>query len=320
VWVSVPRYADESWCRGFWLALAVVVATLLGTGSTSAEPSPFDPGQLQERVGAAGFALSDHPRRPGKVSPAKRRALAEFVAGNMLFILLHEAAHAIISDRDLAVLGREEDAADMFAAVTMLKLGKSFSDSVLVGATKGLFYSDFRDRKLGASLAYYEEHGLDRQRAYQIVCLMVGADPRRFREVADAAMLPSHRRDDCRTDFRDASRSWERMLGPHQRRAEEPKASIVVTYGVGKGNLEVAARFFRAIQVAEAVGNHLAEGFVWSAPLSIEVQSCGAPDAHWDGQERKIVLCYEMATYFAHLYRDYADKARLVARMPSRPE
>jgi hypothetical protein len=32
-----------------------------------------------ERVDAAGHALSYHPRRPGKVSQAKRRALAEFV-------------------------------------------------------------------------------------------------------------------------------------------------------------------------------------------------------------------------------------------------
>ena len=34
-------------------------------------------------------------------------------------------------------------------------------------------------------LAYYDEHGLDWQRAYQIVCLMVGSNPDQFGQLAD---------------------------------------------------------------------------------------------------------------------------------------
>jgi hypothetical protein len=35
----------------------------------------------------------------------------EFVAGNMLFVLLHELGHAAITEMGLPVLGRMEDAA-----------------------------------------------------------------------------------------------------------------------------------------------------------------------------------------------------------------
>jgi hypothetical protein len=37
----------------------------------------------------------------------------------MLFVLLHETAHALVSEMGLPVLGREEDAADAYATVTM---------------------------------------------------------------------------------------------------------------------------------------------------------------------------------------------------------
>ena len=39
--------------------------------------------------------------------------------------------------------------------------------------------------------AYYGRHGLNEQRAYQIVCLMVGSDPVRFKALADETKLPA---------------------------------------------------------------------------------------------------------------------------------
>ena len=42
-----------------------------------------------------------------------------------------------------------------------------------------------RDRKEGETPDYYGRHGLNEQRAYQIVCLMVGSDPVKFKAVAD---------------------------------------------------------------------------------------------------------------------------------------
>ncbi|WP_394204263.1 DUF4344 domain-containing metallopeptidase [Shewanella waksmanii] len=39
---------------------------------------------------------------------------------SLLHTLLHEAGHAFIVDQDIAILGKEEDAADHFAAIIML--------------------------------------------------------------------------------------------------------------------------------------------------------------------------------------------------------
>ena len=68
--------------------------------------------QFQARIDAAALALRDSDPRLKQFSPKHMQAVAEFVVGNMLFVLLHESAHAAITQMGLPVLGRMEDAAD----------------------------------------------------------------------------------------------------------------------------------------------------------------------------------------------------------------
>jgi putative metallopeptidase DUF4344 len=71
----------------------------------------------------------------------------------------------MINELELPVLGREEDAADDFAAVTLLRLRTSFSHRVLVEAASGWFLGDRRAYATGEPVVYYDAHGLERQRA-----------------------------------------------------------------------------------------------------------------------------------------------------------
>jgi len=115
--------------------------------------------------------------------------LAQFVTGNTFFVLLHEMGHVHITGWDCGPR-REEDAADTFATVTMLKYRSAVTHRMLVEAAKGWFLSAWRDEKEGFTLAFYDEHGLDRQRAYWIVCLMVGSDREKFSDLAEEVRLP----------------------------------------------------------------------------------------------------------------------------------
>jgi hypothetical protein len=128
----------------------------------------------------------------------ERENAVEFVVGNMLFVMLHELGHAAVADFKLPVLGREEDAADEFAILKMLSVGTAFTRRVLGEATKGWFFSARRDRKDGEPLVFYDEHGLDEQRAYQIVCLMVGHNPNKMVDLANEMQLPEDRRQSCK--------------------------------------------------------------------------------------------------------------------------
>jgi len=155
-----------------WFPIVVIVAALLVMPSIFAGPAragePVSKYDLQTRVAEAGRMLAGHPRMKG-MSDAQREKHVEFVAGNLLFVLGHEAGHAAISDMGIPVVGREEDAADIFATLMALMCSDGFADRVLANAALGWFFSDRRDRRerrQGAeAAAYYDGHGMDLQRA-----------------------------------------------------------------------------------------------------------------------------------------------------------
>ncbi len=230
--------------------------------------------QFQTRLDEAARALGNNPRLK-KVSEQKRRQLAEFVVGNMLFTLLHESAHGLLNQMELPVLGKEEDAADAFATVTMLKMGTALSHGVLIEASKAWFLTDKRDRKEGTPTEAYDAHGLDEQRAYQIVCLMVGSNKQEFKDLADHTNLPDDRQDSCWNDYASASWSWDKVLQPHRRTPEQPRRKIEVTYGPGKGDFDVYAQIFQSIGILEPVAERFADTYAWPNPLGLEMASCG---------------------------------------------
>src|SRR5262249_19577060 len=165
------------------LAAGAFCLALLATAPVAAQNVARQPPSPRPGMEEAAKNMSGHARLKN-ATHQKMMDTVSFVAGNMLFVLLHETGHALVTEMGLPVLGREEDAADAYATVTMLKFGSSFSNRVLVEAAKGWFLSAERTDRRGEMLAFYDEHGLDWQRAYQIVCLMVGSDPDQFKQLA----------------------------------------------------------------------------------------------------------------------------------------
>ena len=287
-------------------ACLIVTPSLLGGRARAGEPvSKYD---LQRRVADAARLLASHPRMKG-MSEAQREKHVEFVAGNLLFVLGHEAGHAAISDMGIPVVGREEDAADIFATLMALMCTDGFADRVLANAALGWFYSDRRDRRdrpLGAeAAAYYDGHGMDLQRAYTVVCLMVGSNMGKFASVAQAARLPAERQTTCQDDYLNAKWSWDQVLQSHLRKADEPRTAINIVYGPGNGQYDAYAAVARQMKILEAMADHLSDHFVWRAPLSLEMQSCGDANARFEFRTKKVIVCYELAEEFSELYRRY---------------
>ena len=251
-------------------------------------------------------AISDLDKEPRlkDLTTQQRKDLIEFVTGNMLFATLHELGHASIQEMGLYVLGREEDAADSYAITALLKVATDASHDVLVSATKGWFLDDARNQKEGIGLAFYDEHGLDKQRAYNIMCLMVGSDPDKFADLATQAKMPQDRQESCAGDYSNAAWSWDTALKPHLRAPDQPKQKITVTYGP-PGEYAAIAQTMKTIGMMDMLADYAANRFVWRRPFTFDVQACGQPDLHWDLSVQKIIVCYEMAQDFANLYRGY---------------
>ena len=286
------------------ILLLLPFVVMFGTAPVFAQPAPSEAEQLQARIDAAALAHARDERYKG-LSPKDRQGLAEFVAGNMLFVMLHEMGHALVAEMGLPVLGKEEDAADAFAATTLIIVASGFSDRVLTEAAKGWFISNRRDKKEGDPTPPYDAHGLDLVRAYQIVCFMVGSNEDKFKNLADETKLPKDRQDSCAADYSKAANSWGQALKPYLRAPDQPKTKIDVVYGEAKGNLEGIAQAARSIMMLEYMAQYAADVFVWPAPFTMEMQSCGFINAAWVASTRKLTLCYELAEDFAELYRAY---------------
>jgi hypothetical protein len=296
-----PCYCAVLFSLAFWpgTLLAQPAAAPSTPAATRVPPTSFEAG-----VEEAARELADVPRLR-RLSPQKRRSIVEFVTGNMLFVASHEMGHAVIGQMQLPVLGREEDAADSFAILTALKIGTEFSERVLIEAAQGYFLSDRRDKKEGNKFAYYDEHGMNLQRAYQVVCFLVGFDSKRFQDLANDTKLPEDRQESCKADYNNTAWSWNELLERHFRTADQPKQKIEVIYGDAKGPLEIYARTFRRTRFLETVAEHIASRFAWPHPLVLEMKSCGTANARWRASVRRLELCYELAQEFALLNRDY---------------
>jgi DNA-binding Xre family transcriptional regulator len=274
--------------------------------SAAPAPAPAPSGKM-----SAGVRELGKDQRLKGMSQAQQMDMIEFVVGNMLFVGFHELGHALIHELGLPVLGREEDAADSFAAIAMINIGTDFSTRVLVQAARGWFLTDRRDRKDGEKLEFYDEHGLDQQRAYQIVCFMVGWNEDKFKELADWVHMPPERQDSCAGDYSNAEYSWNTVLKPFRRAPDAPKSKIDTDYGKAKGKLEVYERSLRAIGYLETIAGYAAELIVWPRPISIVLQECGDSNAQWSPVSKSEILCYELADEFFELYRKYGADGRL---------
>ena len=257
-------FASIAGALGFVASATPGLAQAAAPAVTIPAPSTF-----QTRIEAAAQALANNPRLKG-LTQQQRVERVEFVVGNTLVLLLHEIGHVLVAEFQLPVLGREEDAADTYAALSMLRIGTSFTVQSLADAAKGWFFDARRDQEIGDKPLYYDEHNVSAQRAYQIVCLMVGSDPEKFKSLADQAKMPQERQKSCTRDYRKASEAWDAVLAPHLRQPGQPETKISVVYGDPQGDL----RRDRQHVPLDPVPGDGGRAFAGTLPVASPVDAC----------------------------------------------
>jgi len=283
---------------------AMTVAALIVSVPTATAQLTQQQSQTISGINEAVKALDSSPRLKN-MSPQAKRQLVEFVVGNTLFVMAHEMGHGLINEMNIPVLGREEDAADSFATVTALNMGSKFSERVLMEAGKGWVLSSKRDKKEGNKLAFYDEHGLDLQRAYNVICFMFGSDPEKYRQLAKDTNFPEGRQAACPYEWKNTQWSWEEILKKHLRAPDQPKVEVKVEYEENE-KYAIQERVLRHMGLLEALAAHAADRYAWPKPFTVEAKSCGMANARW--RQRVLTLCYELAGEFIHLYTGFSKK------------
>ncbi len=130
-----------------------------------------------------------------------------------LFIFFHEFGHALRDILDLPVTGREEDAVDQFS--TMLLIDAGSQDGVLMGAQFFGIESQRHNDSKTENLPFWDEHSLEQQRFYNILCLLYGSNPQAYQGLVDSGALPKPRAARCPAEYTNINKAWTRLLAPH---------------------------------------------------------------------------------------------------------
>ena len=259
---------------------------------------------------ASGKAETGLPKEFEGLTEAQQEEAVEFIIGNAIFVLFHEAGHMLISELGIPVLGKEEDAVDTLSAIILLEPKDETLDKAWTDSADGWFLSDAAAQEAGNDYAFWDEHSLDQQRAYAMVCMMVGQDAEGFKEFADSVDLPSDRRESCVSEYESALESWNVLL-EDALITDDSETKFDISYDeVPDGELATYAELVKASDLLGVLQEGIGKRYKLEPGIKLHAASCGEPNAFWDGEKRQITFCYELAQFHAGLLaKHFADEA-----------
>lgn len=239
----------------------------------------------------------------GEELTEEEAALAmDFAMHDAAFTVYHEIGHMLVDQLRLPVLGKEEDAVDALATILLLdyKSDEIEAFNTLIDTTDGWYFNAVQSTGTGVEeLSYYDEHSLDIQRAYAMVCLMVGASPKDFGETADIYEIDKEQQEACAGTYEQARNSWNTLLAPHA--AEAADNRIAVTYD-DAGDLSLFADELKSRRVLEKAAELVGGKYELPEPVTIRAALCDTENAFYDSDENEITYCYELASAMHALY------------------
>lgn len=242
------------------------------------------------------------PQSLSKLTPEQLEDTKNFAVGNATFIIFHESGHMLVSEFGLPVLGKEEDAVDSLSSLMLLEaedtkiFGQAMKD-----ATWGWFLWAQASEENGVEPAYWDEHALDQQRAYAMVCMMLGKDEAAYREFAESVEYPKDRIDQCKYNYERTSATWFGLLEQYEA-PEGGKTEFVVTYEEPK---DPRLAFWAAIAKKEGILEMIEATYSGMYDLKdgikVTAKSCGTENAYWHPGDRELTFCYELMAMYGDL-------------------
>lgn len=128
--------------------------------------------------------------------------------GTMLSELYHELAHALIHCLELPITGREEDAADQFAVLALLR--HPSGEELVIGSAD--YFQDMARLEEEAGPDPSRRYSLFSQRYFNTLCWVYGSDPVAQSYLVEQGRLAAERAKTCRVEFLRAAYAWDVLL------------------------------------------------------------------------------------------------------------
>ena len=136
--------------------------------------------------------------------------------GTFVQAVLHEIAYAVFDLLQVPIWGREDDAADRVAALTMMQFSDQVALTTIVGTAKFFEYS----KRAWTGVDFAELGSPEAQRFYNYLCIAYGGDPLTFQFLAprpgpsQMAKLTTNRAPRCEGEYRQVQHAFDLRIMP----------------------------------------------------------------------------------------------------------
>jgi hypothetical protein len=197
---------------------------------TNEDGSPFYNPETKEIHLGYGFIFFMSELYKKRDPKAKGQDVIDFSLKITKFTLFHELAHALTDVYHLPVVGVEETAADNLSAVIALNFLKGGEEIALDGAE----FFDLLGEYTGAvqESSYWDEHELDPQRYYNMLCMVYGHSPDAVTQALKKqtnekySKFIEERGEYCQMLYMKQQQGWFDLLKPHLRNPEQIQQKI----------------------------------------------------------------------------------------------
>ena len=129
--------------------------------------------------------------------------------GAFSLVLFHELGHALVDVLELPITGREEDAVDQLAAWAMID--SEAGDEAVLNSALSYYRSAERQGGQVSAAEFADEHSLNLQRFYNLVCWVYGSNPQKHGGLV-GNVLPEARAARCPSEYAQLDKSWSTLL------------------------------------------------------------------------------------------------------------
>tara|TARA_R110000868_G_scaffold53231_7_gene167277 strand:- start:5422 stop:6261 length:840 start_codon:yes stop_codon:yes gene_type:complete len=147
-------------------------------------------------------------------------AMIDFALRSNFFLFYHEIAHALIDVFNLPIVSNEETAADNFAVILALEMDSEGFDVVMDSVELFDILDQTNTKQLDES-DYWDEHSLDAQRFYNILCMTYGRFPEKVKaavkKIKDDKLnkFIENKGEYCLYLYDQQTKAWLQLLNPH---------------------------------------------------------------------------------------------------------
>ncbi|WP_233136325.1 DUF4344 domain-containing metallopeptidase [Agrobacterium vaccinii] len=222
-----------------------------------------------------------------------------FVIGNAIFGLYHEAAKMLISDLALPEVDAGANSADQLAGTMMLEANEEWLDTAIVNATDSWYLARSSQALPDHAAPVYSTLVPNTTRDRQMACLMVGKDAGGYGDLADMMGLPKNGWKACEAAYPQTVARWNDALKPFVAKAGATK--FTARYEpVRDPFLDIYATIVKESKVLDLIARSF-NGYNLKGDVKLTARTCGRPDVYWSAEKREITYCYEMARFHGEL-------------------